>query len=191
MPLLARSLCLCHFSQSISKQLNYGGKQGFHQSAASSLKKIYDQALYSIKAEKYQSIFTALKTNTLPSPVEEPKALAVFVAATAKQSQSDTNTDEEENKGDEENSKPTSGSSENKKGGDDKEPEKPKNTIENLNQQFHQAVAQVDSPVPMNIAAAFNMLESRINTVNKSLLRDKKSAKIAWEKVYPAAYYQL
>ena len=136
MPLLARSLCLCHFSQSISKQLNYGGKQGFHQSAASSLKRIYDQAGYSVKADKYQSIFTALKTNSLPSAVEESK-------------QSETDTDEEGKKGDEENPKPTSGS-----GGDGKEPEKPKNTVEVLHQKFTQAVAQVDSPIPMKISAA-------------------------------------
>ena len=175
---IVSSLFLCHFSQSISKQLNLGGKAGFHQSAASSLKKIYEQALYSEKADEYLSLDMAMKTNSPLSAVEKSEAKS--------------DTDEEKKKGDEENPQPTSRSSEDKNGGDDQEPEKPTNTVETLNQQYTQAVDQADSPIPIKISAAFDMLESRINTINKSLMRDNNSgSKISWEKVNPAVYHQL
>ena len=111
------------------------------------------------------------------------------------QSEIDKEGKSEEKKDGAENPKPTSGSSEEKKSDDAKEDDKEKSektdSMESITQQFHQAVGQVDSPIPMNISAAFNMLEIRIDTINKSLLRNKKSAEIAWEKVYPAAYFQL
>jgi len=183
-PLFARSLC--HFSQSLAKQLNLGGKAGFHQSASTSLRKIHENALYSVKEAKYQSIYTALKMDRRPM-VSDPFG--------GVQSEIDKEGKSEEKKDGAENPKPTSGSSEEKKSDDAKEDDKEKSektdSMESITQQFHQAVGQVDSPIPMSISAAFNMLESRINIINKSLLRDKKSAKIAWEKIFPAAYFQL
>ena len=176
--------------------MNYGGKAGFHNSAATSMKKIYEYATYSQKESKYQSIYKALKSGKRPT-IGVNLADAVAVAQEL-QSEYDEEEKSEQKEGDVETpkTKPTSGSGKNaaKSAGDDAHAagkDKKEGSMDSLTEQFHQAKDSVDSVVPIGISAAFNMLESRIIIINKSLMKDKKSAKISWEKVIPAAYLQL
>jgi hypothetical protein len=62
---------------------------------------------------------------------------------------------------------------------------------DSLAQQFKQALQQVDSFVPVKIANAFNVLESRIMVINESLMTNKTNSMVAWEQVLPALYFQL
>jgi hypothetical protein len=65
------------------------------------------------------------------------------------------------------------------------------NETDTLTKQFKQAVDQVDSFVPVRIANAFNVLETRLRVINESLLTNKTNSLVAWEQVLPAIYYQL
>ena len=161
------------------------------------MKKIYEYATYSQKESKYQSIYKALKSGKRPT-IGVNLADAVAVAQEL-QSEYDEEEKSEQKEGDDvetPKTKPTSGSGEDvgKDAGDDAYAtgkDKKEGNMDSLTEQFHQAKDSVDSVVPIGISAAFNMLESRIIIINKSLMKDKKSAKISWEIVIPAAYLQL
>jgi hypothetical protein len=62
---------------------------------------------------------------------------------------------------------------------------------DSLAKQFKQAVDQVDSLVPVNIANAFNVMETRVRVINESLLTCKTNSLVAWEHVLMALYFQL
>lgn len=64
-------------------------------------------------------------------------------------------------------------------------------TTDSLTRQFKQAVDQVDSFVPVRVANAFNVMETRVKCINESLLTSKKHTLVAWEKVLIALYFQL
>jgi hypothetical protein len=68
---------------------------------------------------------------------------------------------------------------------------KDKESNDSLATQFQQAVEQVDSQIPINIEAAFQMLESRITVINQSLMVNRTASLVAWERVLPALYFQL
>jgi hypothetical protein len=65
------------------------------------------------------------------------------------------------------------------------------NATDSIAKQFKQAVDQVDSFVPVKIANAFNVMESRVRIINESLLTNKGNSLVAWEHVLTALYYQL
>ena len=62
-------------------------------------------------------------------------------------------------------------------------------------QQFQQAIESCKDPYPQKIAAAFNLLDSRIDLVNKSMLEKDhgghNSQRIKWFKIKPALYHTL
>ena len=66
-----------------------------------------------------------------------------------------------------------------------------KQSTDSLTRQFKQAVDQVDSFIPVRVANAFNVMESRIKVINESLLTSKKHSLVAWEQVLMALYFQL
>jgi hypothetical protein len=161
--------------QSISKQLNFGGRAGFHNSASNALKNLYENAQHSITEGQYTTISKALKTNKSISQVynEQNKDDSDSddeggKKATDKQIQEAEQTKEEEEAEKEEEQRQAS-----------------------ITKQYKQAIEQVDSLVPINIEAAFSMLESRIMVINQSLMIDKSASLVAWERILPALYYQL
>jgi len=62
-----------------------------------------------------------------------------------------------------------------------------------LTKQFEQATQGCTSAIPLDIAAAFDTLDSRINVHNKKLMHggSENRNKIAWEQVFPSLYHQL
>jgi len=204
---------LSTFVQSLMKQLNFGGRAGYHESCSTSLLKIYRSSRLKIQEQKYNDIFKALKTGN-----------RVSIGANLTTDDIDTIDDDDDeddddddgyergNKGEEENADTTKGSaasffaSHSKEEQDSYGKEDPTTVEKNdekmkkddneggestITSQFHQAVDTCNSEIPINITAAFNMLEARIELVNKSTLRDKTHSKIVWENVKPALYYQL
>lgn len=163
------------FSQSLQKQLNLGGKAGFHSSASTALKNLHETAQHNLAESRYQAIRKAFKTGQLKmgdydgddSDADEPKENKA--KGDDKESQSESEPTAEENH----------------------EERKDKEASASLAKQYKQAVEQVDSLVPINIEAAFSMLESRITVINQSLMYDKSNSLVAWEKVLPALYIQL
>ena len=72
----------------------------------------------------------------------------------------------------------------------DEEPKKSEGA-DSITTQYTQALEQVDSFVPAEIASAFAVLDTRIQVINQSLLTTKTESLVAWEQVKPALYYQL
>jgi len=160
------------------------------------MKSIYEYATYSQKESKYQSIYKALKSGKRPTIGANLADTLVVVQELQAEYDEEEKSEEKEVDVEAPKTKPTSGFSEDagKGAGDDAhaaEKDEKVDKMDSFTTQFHQALGAVDSVVPIGISAAFNMLETRINIINKSLMRDKNSAKISWEKVIPAAYFQL
>ena len=70
----------------------------------------------------------------------------------------------------------------------DKEAEVTETTITS---QFQQSIDTCESPIPIKISTAFNMIEEQIKLVNQSMLNDHHHTKIDWSMVFPAVFYQL
>lgn len=202
---------LGRFSQSLSKQLDYSAKAGFHRSAARTLEKIYGNARRKEFENRYHTYFKALKGNK--------KRLSVGMNAFGydhDSSSSDDDSDDESSNDSAIITQPDQKSVEKEDddsaaegGGDEngatetKKPEKKKKTAkktqkkkqmrdtDSICKQFRQAMDQVDSFVPVRIANAFNVLENRIRIINESLMTDKTQSLVAWEQVLPALYFQL
>jgi len=170
--------------QSVAKQLDLGGKARIHQTTSISLRKIYDYACYSMKEAKYESMYKASKTNNTRPTGTIGLNLADDLGTAAKEEAQFKMIEKSEEKKDDDNADAEADAEADK----EKEKEKP-HSVESLTHQFHQVVDQVGSPVPIELSAAFDLLESRINILNKSLVKNKKS--LAWEKVFPGAYHQL
>mmetsp|Transcript_32649 Transcript_32649/g.36370 ORF Transcript_32649/g.36370 Transcript_32649/m.36370 type:complete len:427 (+) Transcript_32649:73-1353(+) len=173
------------FLQAIMKQLDLSGRAGFHDSCETSLRRLRSFTLLNSREKRYDTIFKALKENRRPSVGEK---LTNFQIA------------EEKEKRKEEGSVDTNTSSTAAPGNKDKDHT---NSVDGkgkgnhahneatLTSQYRQAVDQCNSTVPINLSAAFNMLQARIELINKSTLKDKYNSKILWEDVMPVLYYQL
>lgn len=102
----------------------------------------------------------------------------------------DTRESTDSEKPDSENDNRTSKAEEKQNTGN-KMPKQKAEAADSLAEQFKQALQQVDSFVPVQIANAFNVLESRIMVINESLMTNKTNSMVAWEQVLPALYFQL
>jgi hypothetical protein len=142
----------------------------------------------SSKEAKYNSIYKALKTDTRVSVGSN--LTQVFAAADKEDSAADAL--EEEGNNTAANAAPSPPGVGKKANVSTKEPveEKPK-TPESITSQFFQAVDGCNSVIPIRISHAFNMIDARVNLVNKSMLENKKHSKVNWSEVLPAIYYQL
>jgi len=163
--------------QSISKQLNFGGRAGFHNSASNALKNLYENAQHSITEGQYTTISKALKsTKSIEQVYNE-------------QNKEDSDSDDEGKSG----KKSTANEIEEAeltKAEEEAEKEEEQRQS-SITSQYKQAIEQVDSLIPINIEAAFSMLESRVFVINQSLMIDKTASLVAWERILPALYYQL
>jgi len=163
--------------QSISKQLNFGGRAGFHNSASNALKNLYENAQHSITEGQYTTISKALKSTKSISQVYN------------EQNKEDSDSDDEGKSG----KKSTANEiqeAELTKAEEEAEKEEEQRQS-SITSQYKQAIEQVDSLIPINIEAAFSMLESRVFVINQSLMIDKTASLVAWERILPALYYQL
>jgi len=163
--------------QSISKQLNFGGRAGFHNSASNALKNLYENAQHSITEGQYTTISKALKSTKSISEVYN------------EQNKEDSDSDDEGKSG----KKSTANEIEEAeltKAEEEAEKEEEQRQS-SITSQYKQAIEQVDSLIPINIEAAFSMLESRVFVINQSLMIDKTASLVAWERILPALYYQL
>lgn len=192
-------------SQSLSKQLDFGARAGFHRSAARTLQKIYQNAKHRQYESRYQSIFRALKQN---------KRLSIGFNVLEGAESSDSDSDDE-SMIHSTHTQPTQNGlppvvedpprppspppppkveHENHEEEDHPKKRNGKNQVsqaDSLGKQFKQAVEQVESIVPPRISNAFNVLEARIRVQNESLLTNKNNSLVAWEQVLPALYFQL
>lgn len=162
--------------QSLSKQLNFGGRAGQHESASRSLSNMYHEEKALRDEKRYNAIYKAIKTNT---------KLEVG-ANTISKDDDETKTDKNEDESVE------TAPNEKENGGDDDDDDKDGQTGgTSLTGKYKQTLEQADAQVPYRISSAFDMMESRITIINKSLSTDKTSALVMWEKLLPALYYQL
>lgn len=164
------------FLQSLTKQLNLGGRANLHDSAAGSLRKIYEMTKMTSREKHIK------KMQEKGSP------------ATSSINEEDTEYFGGSKK-DEGFRRASDLSSEAGKDGLNQTTEKhidKSKHLHTLSSQYEQAVQGCESLVPIRIIAAFNIMESRVGICNQSLIRDNNTKpKIAWEKVYPALYHQL
>jgi len=168
--------------QSISKQLNFGGRAGFHNSASNALKTLYENAQHSITESQYTTISKALKTNKDISQVYNEQN-------NNEQNKEDSDSDDGGKSGKKSTEEDIQEAQLTKAEEEaEKEEEQRQSSITS---QYKQAIEQVDSTIPINIEAAFSMLESRIFVINQSLMIDKSASLVAWERILPALYYQL
>lgn len=65
---------------------------------------------------------------------------------------------------------------------------KPQNNQATITSQYRQAVEQCNSTLPIHISAAFNMLQARVELINKSTVKDKHNTKISWYVMYQHTY---
>lgn len=199
--------------QSLGKQLGYSSKAGFHLSAANSISKILTTVDASREQDRYQSYYKALKTNRKLSIGGNLSELLSLDDSDGNSSSSSD--DGSRNTKDNHKATRDSKSKQKTKASDtfvldpndqtnnaaagamphDYSPDDEKTSREpsddSISKQFLQAMDQVDSNVPEKIVSAFNLLESRIDITNRSLLSNKKQSLVAWEKVMPALYFQL
>lgn len=171
--------------QSLSKQLNLGGKTELHLAAARSLKNMYLQAKLLKDENRYNTIYKAIKTN---------RRLSIGVNSLDKLSTNLNAEDNDETKPDEKGDKAVNaapnGKEDDETNGKDNEDEDMEETA-TLTERYKQSLQQADSQVPFRISSAFDMMESRINVINKSMMTNKTSSLVSWEKLMPALYYQL
>ncbi|OEU17884.1 hypothetical protein FRACYDRAFT_238313 [Fragilariopsis cylindrus CCMP1102] len=179
---IATIAVLSTFIQSLTKQLNLGGRAGFHESASTALKKLYERTELSSREAQYNSIHKALKTD---SRLSVGSNLTQVIAAAEKE---DCSTDGSEEEGCNTAANVVSSPPEVDTKVDNKASD---GTKESITSQFFQAVDGCNSVIPIKISHAFDMIDARVNLVNKSMLKDKKHSKVNWSEVLPAIYYQL
>ena len=185
---IAAIAVLSTFMQSLTKQVNFGGRAGFHESAATALKKLYEKTKLSSREAQYNSIYKALKTDTRLSVGSN---LTHLIGAVEEEDSTADGSDEEGNNT-AANVVPSPPEVENTASDSTKEPVDEKETTqESITSQYFQAVDGCNSVIPIKISHAFDMIDARVNLVNKSMLKDKKHSKVNWSEVLPAIYYQL
>jgi hypothetical protein len=177
--MVVRSFRLC--SQSLSQQLNYSARAGFHLSCARTLSKLHQTVTHANYESRYQTMNKLLRCgNNFGGDIN------------FESDDEDAYENEDTDKSDGENDSRTSKAEEKQNAGNQKHKERvEKEAVDSLAQQFKQALQQVDSFVPVRIANAFNVLESRIMIINESLMTNKTNSVVSWEQVLPALYFQL
>lgn len=196
-------LCLS-ILQSLSKQLDFGARAGFHRSASATLNRMYQNARHAVLETRIKTMENALAYDKNLSdgfglvPMQIPVVYNI--------DDNSANSDKSATQKGDVNLKTKDGENENIDDNDlDKDGEGKSTTqqmppsqqedgdaaVNNLTQQFKQAVDQVDSFVPIKVANAYNVLESRITVINTSLLTSRNNSLVAWEHVLLALYYQL
>ena len=210
-PRTDRSLNDC--SQSLSKQLNFGAKAGYHKAAAVTLKKILDRTMFSRNEDKYQSLYTALKNNSdlklgnniaagriseMPNKFNSIAQSKLSVIPDEGEKHDDATLRSGTEHDLQEDMEDPFAEGEMHEGEFDVQHEgyeqKPISDAENANsitKQYLQAIEQVDSFVPAKIISAFNVLHHRIQVINQSVMTNKTQSLVAWEQVYPPLYFQL
>jgi len=198
------------FIQSLMKQLDYSGRAGFHSSCATALRKLNAFQKLDAREDTYNSIFKQLSTGiqTRQSVCEESFLAASAAKATylteeehehdgskddAKGSKEDIDSDDEPaaNTGTDDDA--------NQDGDDTKGDDKKKDDKEHkkdddggsISAQFRQAVDTCSSVVPIGISAAFHIMKTRLELVNKSTMVHKVHAKVDFSIVFPSLYHQL
>jgi hypothetical protein len=139
----------------------------------------------SSREAKYNSIFKALKTDTRVSV--GANLTQVFAAAEREDSALDGDGSEDDTAANVDD--PSAPDVDKKANAGTKEPDE--KTPDSITSQFFQAVDGCNSVIPIKITHAFNMIDARVNLVNKSMLMNKKHSKVNWSEVLPAIYYQL
>ena len=180
LPLVIHSFI--HYRQSLSKQLNYGARAGFHRSASSTLKKLHQNAKHQRSEDRYQRMHKALKTNG---------DVCLFADDSSTSDESESDDGEEKKSEGEDISSRSEQEGPQKDEKQKQQKQKVSNDTDSLTKQFKQAIDQVDSFVPIKIANAFNVMESRVRVINESLLTNKGNSLVAWEQVLTALYFQL
>jgi hypothetical protein len=172
--------------QSLSKQLNLGGRAGFHKSACQTLQRIYDRAHNAGLEARYQNIYDALKKgknlSVTPTLSDDEDNEDKSDAKQKKPSDDDADRERKEEEEEEE---------EEEEMDEDEAKTQHEHSNSTLTHQYTQALEQVDSFVPINIAAAFDLLDSRIDMVNKSMLTSKTACLVQWDQVKTPLYFQL
>jgi len=200
--------------QSLIKQLDYSGRAGFHNSCATALRKLNTYSKLGAREDTYNSIFKQLETGIQTrKSVFQTSVLETSVLETL--SARATNLTEEENehdgsKDDAKGSKEDTDSDDepvaktgtdddaNQEGDDTKGDDKKKDDEEHkkddngsISAQFRQAVDTCSSVVPIGISAAFHIMRTRLELVNKSTMVHKVHAKVDFSIVFPSLYHQL
>mmetsp|Transcript_19396 Transcript_19396/g.42184 ORF Transcript_19396/g.42184 Transcript_19396/m.42184 type:complete len:386 (-) Transcript_19396:144-1301(-) len=168
------------FWQSLIKQLDFGGRALLHESTAGALTKLYNTSDIKSKEQRITKLdndINAPKDQKIPQQTRGISAVQMEEGNTGANQDSGGNTpDEDKNDG----TKPS--------GAHLAESE----DHSALSKQFEQATSGCTSLVPIQIASAYNSLESRVTVSNRKLiLMGTAKPKVAWEKVYPALYDQL
>jgi len=209
------------FIQSLMKQLNFSGRGMAHETCATQLRKLLQHIKLSRRNAQYNSIYKALQTGEKLTIGENFwTASSQFDASLKATDNDDDDNDDDDN---DDGSKidglidgsfkgePTD--TEGDSVGADLHPTLEQdttsgsggNSMEDQNegkeggfsivQQFQQAIESCKDPYPHKIAAAFNLLDSRIDLVNKSMLEKDhgghNSQRIKWFKIKPALYHTL
>mmetsp|Transcript_68849 Transcript_68849/g.77038 ORF Transcript_68849/g.77038 Transcript_68849/m.77038 type:complete len:365 (+) Transcript_68849:86-1180(+) len=173
------------FIQSLMKELNFAGRAGFHDSCSTSLHRLYLFSSINEKESNYNTIYQSLKTG---------KRLTIGDSLTTNLLNNfDESKEETKDEGKKAEKEPIASEESDKdkyhrvsgKGDDDD-----KKTT--LSSQFQQAIDTCNSALPIQISVPFNLLEARVELVNKSALKENGNhSKIEWDKVMPCLYYQL
>lgn len=172
------------FWQSLTKQLDYGGRAMLHDSAATALNKIYKIAIIRSREQRTTELdndYNRSKDSEQPRggsiDLERAEQDVHVMIGVTNQDSSGSIPKKEGNI--------ASKKSADLRGVDGEDPL-------TLSKQFEQATQGCTSVVPIRITAAFNALESRIVVCNKRLVPSENAMpKVAWEKVFPALYHQL
>lgn len=180
--------------QSYSNQQDYGAKAAGHRNAAATLKKLYQGMKHSMWENRKTTYRNAISEDDDLSDGFDIGKKGVPVPAPPKKD-AEKKGEDAEKKG-EDAAKP-----EEKKAaaGEPEAEEKPKTEKKkdkqsaptSYSEKYNQAIEQVDSMVPIQVANAFNLLEARIRVVNESMFTNKGNSLVAWEHVLEAMFFQL
>jgi len=210
------------FWQSLIKQLDYGGRASLHDSAAMALSKIYKLAIFKAGEElpleveldagrnlsnsMASKIETRAGLGSSDNGTEKLKEVNLFNEHKPSRDDEASIEDQDDDKVAKNMEEGTSGSkplpeTEKKKSVTQAKPnlapvedrDADGETYFSLTKQFEQATQGCTSAIPLDIAAAFDTLDSRINVHNKKLMHggSENRNKIAWEQVFPSLYHQL
>jgi len=204
------------FIQSLMKQLNFSGRAMAHGTCATQLRKLLQHIKLSRREAAYNSVYKALQTGEKLTIGENFLTASSNFDASLKATDNDDNNSDDGYKVDGSIDGSFKGGLTDTEGdsvGANIHPKLEQDTTSNsgrnsmedqdeemkggssIVQQFHQAIESVSSPYPQKIAAAFNLLDTRIDLVNKSMLEKDhgghNSQGIKWAEIKPALYYTL
>lgn len=204
------------FIQSLMKQLNFSGRAMAHGTCAVQLRKLLQHIKLSQREAQYNSIYKALQTGNKLTIGENFWTAPSKFDASLKATDNDDDDNEDGSKIDGSidgsfKGEPTDGEGDSvganihptleqdttsSSGGNSMEDQdEGKEGGSSIVQQFQQAVESCSDPYPQKIAAAFNLLDTRIDLVNKSMLEKDhgghNSQRIKWAEIKPALYHTL